>query len=157
MAEQIRPHGLPDPDDDDGEGKRKPKKLQRRSYMKRTPPRRRGLRPDRLAGESEFEAMRHACFKRAGWRCERCGNRRPLQAHHRQLLAQGGPDALSNLASLCAECHSWAHAHPWEAQLGGWIVQSWADPASRAMFLHDGRLAVPDDEGGYRWQGRTND
>jgi phage terminase large subunit GpA-like protein len=101
--------------------------------------------------------MRLTCFRRAGWRCERCGERRPLQAHHRQLLSQGGPDALSNLAALCAECHAWAHAHPWDAQLGGWIVLSWADPATRAMFLHDGQLAVPDDEGGYRWQGRTND
>ena len=99
--------------------------------------------------------MRLLCLERADWRCERCGERRPLQAHHRQLLSQGGPDALSNLASLCADCHRWAHDHPRAAQLAGWIVPSWADSASRAMFLYDGRLAVPDDEGGYRWEGRT--
>lgn len=162
MAEQVRPRGLPGDRDDDGEHgeydepgerdvHRKPKRLQRRAHMARKQPRRRKLRPDRLAGEAEFQAMRLACFRRAGWRCERCGERKPLQAHHRQLLSQGGPDALSNLAALDADCHSWAHAHPRAAQLGGWIVPSWADPASRAMLLYDGRLVVPDDEGGYRF------
>lgn len=159
MAEQVRPRGLPEPDDgDDRGGKRKPKKLQRRTHMKPAVPRRRKLRPGRLAGAAEFEAMRQLCFERPGRRCERCGaGWKPLQAHHRQLLSQGGPDALSNLAALCADCHRWAHGHVRAAQLAGWIVPSWADPASRAMFLYDGQLAVPDDEGGYRWQGRTSD
>lgn len=156
MPSQIRPRGLPDPEDE-GEGSRKPRKLERRARMKRTPQRRRKLRPDRLAGEAEFAAMRQACFERAGWRCERDGKRGPLQAHHRQLLSQGGPDALSNLASLCRDCHEWAHAHPRDAQLGGWIVPSWADPASRALLLWDGRMVLLGDDGGYSWEGATTD
>lgn len=137
----------------DAEGHGKPKKLVRRSRMAPAQRRRRKLRPERLVSESEFKTMRVQCLERAAWRCERCGERKPLQAHHRQLLSQGGPDALSNLAAVCADCHTWAHGHPRDAQLGGYIVPSWADPAARAMFLHDGRLVLLDDDGGYAWAG----
>lgn len=166
MAEQIGPRGLPSPelcqhepgevcDMCDPKGRRDQRRQRRSAGLSRSAHRKEHPKPAvRLTGWS-WEKLRQACFIRAGDRCERCGKATELQCHHRKLRAQGGRNTLSNLAALCFECHMWCHDHPEAAQLGGYIVPSWADPASRAMFLHDGRLAVPDDEGGYRWEGRT--
>jgi 5-methylcytosine-specific restriction endonuclease McrA len=43
---------------------------------------------------------------RAGWRCERCGSRGPLIAHHVVPLERGGDNDPRNGASLCIGCHN---------------------------------------------------
>jgi hypothetical protein len=86
-------------------------------------------------------------------RCERCGLRPATDCHHRKLTAQGGPDAASNLAAICRECHDWCHAHPKDAQLSGFILPPQGDPRVRALLLWDGSLVLIDDQGDYSFQG----
>jgi len=88
-----------------------------------------------LAGDRAFQALKRICKARAGNRCERCGSFGKLHVHHRKLLSQGGPDHISNLASLCVFCHAWCHAHVSEAVRAGFIVPSWNDPAERPMHV----------------------
>jgi hypothetical protein len=72
-----------------------------------------------------------------------------MEAHHRKLRSQGGGHGLENLLALCPGCHEWAHKHPAEAVLGGFIVPRLANPAVRAVILHDGRTVRLDEDGGY--------
>jgi len=48
-------------------------------------------------------------FKRQGWRCNHCGEMRPLQIHHLVHRSQRGTHRLENLVALCAECHEKEH------------------------------------------------
>lgn len=64
-------------------------------------------------------------------RCERCGQRKPLEMSHRiargmggTLLGQDNP-ALYN--GLCHDCHAWVEANPLLAHAGGWKVDREAD------------------------------
>lgn len=127
--------------------------LQRRPHSRRGPARKQSGRGRLVLPEARYQALRMLVFARAGWRCERCGiadgPRNGLQAHHRKLRSQGGNDEACNLAALCAECHAWCHRYPVKAQPGGWIVPSWADPSRRPLFMHDGRVALVDNAGGY--------
>jgi len=55
----------------------------------------------------EFSAaVRRKAFVRAGWRCERCGRRYPLELHH-----VGGhlDQSLFNAQVLCVPCHTKLH------------------------------------------------
>lgn len=62
-------------------------------------------------------AVRAHVLKRAGGRCEYCGNqgfkmgngKRYLEAHHIIALANQGPDTLENVIALCAGHHREAH------------------------------------------------
>ncbi len=131
---------------------RKQQKLTRRKHMPRSHAPKRRTRADALVTESEYLLLREVVFDRAGQRCEKCGKHRDvagLDAHHRQLLSRGGRDELVNLAALCRECHAWCHRNPLAATGLGYIVPSRADPAARGMLLHDGRLVLLDDAGGY--------
>lgn len=60
--------------------------------------------------------------------CERLG----AHAHHLRIRAQGGTDAHTNLAWLCAACHRWVHSHPLEAARLGLLVLR---PPRRAELL----------------------
>jgi 5-methylcytosine-specific restriction endonuclease McrA len=132
---------------------RKEPKLARKSRLARAHSPKRRTRPGALVKESEFQEMRQMVFERAGQRCEKCGKHRGevgvLHAHHRQLLSRSGEDRPANLASLCPECHEWCHRNVLAATGLGFIVPSRADPARRGMHLHDGRLVLLDDQGGY--------
>lgn len=64
--------------------------------------------------------LRHAVRARDGHQCQSChvpvsvGYANPLQhahVHHIQFRSQGGPDAMTNLITVCAECHAKIHAH----------------------------------------------
>lgn len=48
---------------------------------------------------------RLSAFVRSGARCERCGTREDLIAHHRVPRRLGGPDSIENLVALCRTCH----------------------------------------------------
>lgn len=117
--------------------------LQRRSPLTRDrAPRSRALRRPAMDPD-----LRHAVFVRAGGRCERC--RCPLpadawEAHHRQLRSRGGPDTMANLVALCRDCHHDVHAHPAAATASGFMVPSWADPATTPTHLHHTRWVLLD-------------
>jgi hypothetical protein len=58
---------------------------------------------------TEWASLRKACFRRANYRCERCGATRVrLIAHHPRKLPYG-PNDLTNLQALCQRCHFEAH------------------------------------------------
>lgn len=56
-------------------------------------------------------ALQQACFKRDRWTCQGCGyigrqRKGDLHADHIINRAQGGPNTLANLQTLCtARCH----------------------------------------------------
>jgi 5-methylcytosine-specific restriction endonuclease McrA len=39
-------------------------------------------------------------------RCVRCGATAALEVHHRVSVADGGPNALDNLETVCNHCHT---------------------------------------------------
>jgi 5-methylcytosine-specific restriction endonuclease McrA len=41
--------------------------------------------------------------------CSRCGNTKELEAHHIRALKSGGSNELSNLITLCHDCHRAQH------------------------------------------------
>lgn len=41
--------------------------------------------------------------------CEYCGRTWGIEVHHIKTRGSGGNDELSNLVSLCADCHTKAH------------------------------------------------
>lgn len=55
--------------------------------------------------------------ERDGYRCVRCGvDHLPLHAHHIIPLSKGGSNRLSNLITLCEDCH--ADIEPWVRKSG---------------------------------------
>jgi 5-methylcytosine-specific restriction endonuclease McrA len=65
--------------------------------------------------EENWETLARQCKSRAGWRCERCGEKPPesrrsdLHAHHIIPLSKGGRNSLKNLQCLCKKCHRKHH------------------------------------------------
>jgi len=94
--------------------------------MNRSPLKRRTrLKPygQRLQRELEERIdFRLPVLGRANGRCERCGERRTLHAHHILPKGRGGRHEASNGAALCtagpygAGCHQLAHDHA----IGDW-------------------------------------
>ena len=62
----------------------------------------------RLRGGGWF-ALRQKVFDRDDHKCRNCGASSNLCAHHIVPVGEGGNDVLSNLATLCRECHRRAH------------------------------------------------
>jgi protein-arginine kinase activator protein McsA len=61
-----------------------------------------------VAMQSRLNATRSAVLKRDKYVCQNCGNAKretDLEAHHVKPRAAGGNDDLTNLATLCKECH----------------------------------------------------
>jgi 5-methylcytosine-specific restriction endonuclease McrA len=53
-----------------------------------------------------WQNARQAARRRDGERCRQCGSTDKLEVHHVVPLAEGGAEfALSNLVTLCQECH----------------------------------------------------
>jgi len=56
------------------------------------------------------ENLRLACLMRDGYRCQQCGKAGVrLEAHHLIFREHGGKDTLSNLLTLCEQCHHRLH------------------------------------------------
>lgn len=56
------------------------------------------------------ENLRIACLMRDGYQCQSCRKKQiRLEAHHIQYREHGGKDTLSNLLTLCEECHHKLH------------------------------------------------
>ncbi|MQB02103.1 MAG: hypothetical protein GEU78_17895, partial [Actinobacteria bacterium] len=59
-----------------------------------------------------WRALREACLARDERQCLRCGSADKLEAHHIEARADGGPDVLDNLVTLCDECHKLTYGKP---------------------------------------------
>jgi hypothetical protein len=102
-------------------------------------------------GSADWAQLRRWVHERDGGRCVRCGDGlvEGFECHHRRLRSQGGRDELSNLIALCSDCHGWAHGHPAEAQLAGWIVVSGTGPLAMPVRYADGTRRLLCDDGSY--------
>ena len=64
-------------------------------------------RARRARNSMAWQKARMAAGLRDGERCRRCGSVDSLEVHHVVPLAQGGNEfALSNLITLCRDCHA---------------------------------------------------
>jgi hypothetical protein len=52
------------------------------------------------------DAVRRKALERAGWRCEKCDARYPLELHH---VGHAADRSLFNALVLCVECHTKIH------------------------------------------------
>lgn len=110
-------------------------------------PRARTPRTRRLRRPGMDPGVRHTVYVRAGGRCDRC--RVPLpgdrwECHHRMLRSRGGTDDPTNLLALCSTCHhEHVHGRVAEATRLGYLVPSWADPATTPVLRHGTTWQLP--------------
>lgn len=94
-------------------------------------------------GRGNEGATRRAVAERCGGCCERCG-RWGYSVHHRWKRGQGGPWSGSNCVALCGSgttgCHGWVESHPDLAEIDGWHVRPWRNPADVPIRLFTGEL-----------------
>ncbi len=65
--------------------------------------------------DDQWEILRRAALQRDGYQCGNCGgNNRVLQVHHIVDVQYGGSNRLTNLRTLCEDCHKLLH--PWLAE-----------------------------------------
>lgn len=98
--------------------------------------------------------VRQAVDARERRLCMRCGAR-GREIHHRVRRREGG-HALSVCILLCRTCHRWAHAHPTEAKMYGFIVPPWRDALVRPVKSYRGWMFL-DDEGEYTFTDAPDD
>lgn len=66
----------------------------------------------------DWDQRRKKVYRRDGYECQRCGasggmgGNAELHAHHKTPKSEGGSHSLSNLQTLCRDCHSQVHGHP---------------------------------------------
>jgi len=60
--------------------------------------------------ESHWRWLCRLIDKRAGYRCEGCGEIVPLQHHHREFRSHGRKDTLENILAECFRCHARYHS-----------------------------------------------
>ena len=60
----------------------------------------------------QWDRIRRKVLDRDGWRCQKCGGPGKLHVHHKRELRRGGSNDLSNLKTLCRDCHIRAHRRP---------------------------------------------
>lgn len=87
--------------------------------------------------------VREALAERSQGLCERCGQERATQAHHRRPRGMGGSrdaatNVLSNLLHLSDECHAYVEANRTQAVVYGWLVKQHMTPASVPAKLWTG-------------------
>ncbi len=63
----------------------------------------------KLLVEKVYKIHSEIVFREQKWRCARCGQRRPLQAHHLVHRSKGRSDAVPNLIGECWACHEREH------------------------------------------------
>ena len=78
-----------------------------RDCLRRDEREKRGRRANRARSSMAWQNARAAARKRDGERCRQCGSTDKLEVHHITPLADGGAEFdLSNLTTLCRECHA---------------------------------------------------
>ena len=104
------------------------------------------------------QKLRQQLANRAQGYCEKCEQWTGDQfaAHHRKLKSQGGKDHIQNLVALCHPCHNLGthavHLNPQKAVDRGWIVPTWADPATTPICT-DANQTLQLKENGTKLQG----
>lgn len=64
----------------------------------------------RAVGAAEWDRLRRAVYRRAGWRCEVCGAAGELHCHEVWAFDEaGGVQRLVRLEANCARCHRVRH------------------------------------------------
>ena len=58
---------------------------------------------------TEFLKVRPLVLERDGFRCTKCGCPDNLHVHHIKEKSKGGSNELSNLITLCRDCHAEEH------------------------------------------------
>jgi 5-methylcytosine-specific restriction endonuclease McrA len=77
-----------------------------RDCLRRYEGAKRARRANRARSSMAWQNARAAARKRDGERCQRCGATEGLEVHHITPLSKGGAEFdLSNLTTLCQECH----------------------------------------------------
>jgi 5-methylcytosine-specific restriction endonuclease McrA len=64
-----------------------------------------------------WNKRRRKTLKLAGYRCQRCGEAKPLQAHHLTYENIFNETPGIDLMALCFDCHKWVDA--------GWLKRVW--------------------------------
>ncbi len=68
--------------------------------------------PEYCNGDKErWKELSDKCKVRDNYTCKFCGSKVNLQAHHIVSKANGGRDVLSNLITVCKDCHAKKHNH----------------------------------------------
>lgn len=100
----------------------------------------------------EWRELRAAVLERDNFTCIRCEkkskNGRGLTAHHVLPRAQGGPNILSNLVTLCLACHDYVECNdlPTVADIIGSYELPLDDPHAKPPkeeILHEETFARP--------------
>lgn len=60
---------------------------------------------------SDWMAIRSTVLSRDGYKCVKCGSTSNLQVDHIIEVSRGGSNAMYNLRTLCAICHSKRPSH----------------------------------------------
>ena len=91
-------------------------------------------------------AARRAVRERISGRCLRCGAPAPHgHWHHRRSRSVQDEHTHSpgNGAWLCGTCHTWVHAHPFEARATGFIVSRHTlDPGTQPVQSYAGWMLL---------------
>lgn len=93
------------------------------------------------------QSLRNAVLDRDRY-CWKCGGELGVApaVHHRQLRSQGGRDDLTNLIGLHHTCHNVqqgsVHQNPAWSVERGYLVPSWADPATAPILAPSGQWVV---------------
>lgn len=56
-----------------------------------------------------WNTFKYECFFRDNHTCQKCGSTKRLECHHKIPVINGGSNELSNLITLCHDCHAKAH------------------------------------------------
>lgn len=80
-------------------------------------------------------SCRRSVVERANGLCERCGQQRGTEAHHRKNRSQGGKWDIGNILLLCHDCHAWITVNPDEAHKSGWAVKGYEDPEKVPVLI----------------------
>ncbi|MBI4789589.1 MAG: HNH endonuclease [Chloroflexi bacterium] len=59
----------------------------------------------------DWDRIRQQALTRDGHRCGNCGSNTKLQVHHIVPLSKVGTNQLSNLRTLCLDCHKRVHPY----------------------------------------------
>lgn len=86
--------------------------------------------------------------KRANGRCEVCGGRGYEYSHRRRRSIREHSWCPCNGLLACRTCHARMHEGPVEAQVVGWHVSIYEEPATVPVLLAGGRYWLLDCEGG---------
>lgn len=95
-------------------------------------------------------SVRRSVRERANGLCERCGQTRGSEAHHRKNRSQGGLWAAANILLMCTECHRWVTINPAAAREGGWALYSHQDPEQTPVKIM-GHWMLLKNDGTVQW------